>query len=153
MIPASMRSPCPAVTSACTRDCSKPRANEDELAGVIAHEIAHVTQRHIARRVHANSRQGILTTAMMLGAIIIAAAGGGSEATEAAIAVAQGAAAQQNINFTRANEYEADRVGIAALAGAGFDPYGMASFLRGHVAPDNNEPGRCAHLNSCARTR
>ena len=102
--------------------------NEDELAGVVAHEIAHVTQRHIARRIHANSRQSILTTAMMLGAIIIAAAGGG-EATEAAVAVAQGAAAQQNINFTRSNEYEADRVGIAALAGAGFDPYGMASFF------------------------
>ena len=103
--------------------------NEDELAGVVAHEVAHVTQRHIARAIHANSRQNILTTALMLGALIMAAAGGSSDAAQGAIAVAQGTAAQQQINFTRTNEYEADRVGIAALADAGFDPYGMASFF------------------------
>lgn len=103
--------------------------SEDELAGVIAHEVAHVTQRHIARAIHANSRQSILTTAMMLGALIAAAAGGGSDVAQGAIAVAQGTAAQQQINFTRTNEYEADRVGIAALADAGFDPHGMASFF------------------------
>lgn len=103
--------------------------NEDELAGVLAHEVAHVTQRHIARAIHANSRQSILTTALMLGAIIVAAAGGSSDAVQGAMAVAQGSAAQQQINFTRANEYEADRVGIAALADADFDPYGMASFF------------------------
>jgi predicted Zn-dependent protease len=66
---------------------------------------------------------------MMLGAIIVAAAGGSSDAVQGAMAVAQGTAAQQQINFTRNNEYEADRVGIAALADAGFDPYGMASFF------------------------
>jgi len=103
--------------------------NEDELAGVIAHEVANVTQRHIARAIHANSRQSILSTAMMLGAIIVAAAGGSSDAVQGAVAVAQGSAVQQQINFTRNNEYEADRVGITALADAGFDPYGMASFF------------------------
>jgi len=103
--------------------------NEDELAGVLAHEVAHVTQRHIARAIHANSRQSILSTAMMLGAIIVAVAGGSSDAVQGAMAVAQGTAAQQQINFTRTNEYEADRVGIAALADAGYDPYGMASFF------------------------
>lgn len=103
--------------------------NEDELAGVIAHEVAHVTQRHIARAIHANSRQSLLTTAMMLGAIIVAATGGSSDAVQGAMAIAQGTAVQQQINFTRTNEYEADRVGIAALADAGFDPYGMASFF------------------------
>jgi predicted Zn-dependent protease len=103
--------------------------NEDELAGVLAHEIAHVTQRHIARAVHANSRQGILTMAMMLGAILAGVGGAGSDAIQGAIAVAQGTAAQQQINFTRHNEYEADRVGMAALVDAGFDPHGMASFF------------------------
>ena len=103
--------------------------SEDELAGVLAHEVAHVTQRHIARAIHANSRQSILSTAIMLGAIIVAAAGGSGDAVQGAMAVAQGTAAQQQINFTRTNEYEADRVGIAALADAGFDPYGMASFF------------------------
>ena len=103
--------------------------NEDELAGVLAHEVAHVTQRHIARAIHANSRQSLLTTAIMLGAIIVAAAGGSGDAVQGAMAVAQGTAIQQQINFTRSNEYEADRVGIAALADAGFDPHGMASFF------------------------
>jgi len=122
--------------------------NEDELAGVIAHEVAHVTQRHIARAIHANSRQNILSTAMMLGAIVLAAAGGDSDVVQGAMAVAQGTAIQQQINFTRTNEYEADRVGIAALSDAGFDPFGMASFFEvmGRQtttdAPGDNRP-RC----------
>jgi len=119
--------------------------SEDELAGVLAHEIAHVTQRHIARAVHASSRQSILSTAMMLGAILAGVAGGGSDVIQAGIAVAQGTAAQQQINFTRSNEHEADRVGIAALADAGFDPYGMASFFdvmsrQNTRAPDERAP-------------
>ena len=103
--------------------------NEDELAGVLGHEIAHVTQRHIARALHANQRQSILSTALMLGALLAGAAGGSSDAVQGAIAVAQGTAAQQRINFTHSNEQEADRIGISALAAAGFDPYGMASFF------------------------
>jgi len=103
--------------------------NEDELAGVLAHEVAHVTQRHIARRIHANQRQSILSTAIMLGAILAGAAGAGSDVMQGAIAVAQGSSAQQQINFTRSNEYEADRIGISALAAAGFDPQGMGSFF------------------------
>jgi len=103
--------------------------SEDELAGVLAHEIAHVTQRHIARAVHANQRQSLLSTAIMLGAIVAGAAGAGGDVMQGAIAVAQGTQAQAQINFTRSNEYEADRIGIAALADAGFDPQGMASFF------------------------
>jgi len=114
--------------------------NEDELAGVIAHEVAHVTQRHIARAIHANSRQSLLTTAMMLGARTVAAAGGDSDVVQGAMAVAQGTAIQQQINFTRTNEYEADRVGIAALADAGFDPYGMASFFEVLSRQQTNSP-------------
>ncbi len=103
--------------------------SEDELAGVLAHEVAHVTQRHIARAIHANQRQSIVSTAIMLGAILAGAAGGSGDAMQGAIAVAQGSAMQQQINFTRAHEYEADRVGISALAQAGFNPDGMASFF------------------------
>ena len=102
--------------------------NEDELAGVLAHEVAHVTQRHLARAIHASQRQSLLTTAMMLGAIVLGAAGG-SDAFQAGMAVAQGSAAQQRVNFTRSNEHEADRIGIRALADAGYDPHGMASFF------------------------
>ena len=114
--------------------------NEDELAGVLAHEIAHVTQRHIARAIHAGSRQSMLTTAIMLGAMILGAAGGSSDAVQAGVAVAQGTAAQQRINFTRSNEYEADRIGIGALAQAGFDPHGMASFFEVMSRQENTSP-------------
>jgi len=104
--------------------------NEDELAGVLAHEVAHVTQRHIARSIHASQRRSILSTAMMLGVILASVAGGlDSEAMQGAIAITQGSAVQGQINFTRANEYEADRIGITALAASGFDPQGMASFF------------------------
>lgn len=114
--------------------------NEDELAGVLAHEVAHVTQRHLARRIHATQRQSILSTAIMLGAILAGAVGGaGSDALQGAVAISQGSAAQQQINFTRSNEYEADRVGISSLAAAGFDPQGMGSFFevlsRGTITP------------------
>jgi predicted Zn-dependent protease len=109
--------------------------NEDELAGVL---VSHVTQRHIARSIHASQRQSLMSMAIMLGAVLAAAAGGSGDAVQGAIAVAQGTAAQQQINFTRSNEYEADRVGIAALANAGFDPQGMASFFE--VISRSNRP-------------
>src|SRR5450631_1221462 len=105
-------------------------ANESELASVLAHETAHITQRHLARMVHAQSHAGLESAATMLGAILIGVlAGGSGSAMEGAIAAAQGASIQQQINFTRAQEYEADRVGIGFLAAAGFDPQAMANFF------------------------
>jgi predicted Zn-dependent protease len=103
--------------------------NESELASVVGHEVAHVTQRHMARTFHAQSSQGIAQTAAILAAVLIGAMIGGGDAMQGAIAIAQGAAAQQQVNFTRGNEYEADRVGIGFVAGAGFDPNGMATFF------------------------
>ena len=104
--------------------------SEDELASVLAHEIAHVTQRHIARTVHDNSRASLMTIAAMLGAIAIGAAGGGGgEFLEGALATTQAVSIQQQINFTRGYEYEADRIGIATLADAGFDVNAMADFF------------------------
>jgi len=103
--------------------------NESELAGVMAHEISHVTQRHISRAVYASSRQSILTMAAMLGAILLGAATGQGDIIAGGVAGAQSIGAQQQINFTRSNEYEADRVGISLLAASGFDPYGMPDFF------------------------
>lgn len=103
--------------------------SESELAGVLAHEISHVTQRHISRAVFANQRSSILTMAAMLGAILLGAVGGNGDVISGAIATAQGVSAQQQINFTRANEYEADRVGVGVLAASGFDPLGMPNFF------------------------
>ncbi|MBM4197169.1 MAG: M48 family metallopeptidase [Gammaproteobacteria bacterium] len=104
-------------------------SNESELAGVLAHEISHVTQRHISRAVFANQRASILTMAALLGAILLGTVTGSGDIIQGAIAATQSVAAQQQINFTRSNEYEADRVGVELLASAGFDPNGMASFF------------------------
>lgn len=103
--------------------------NESELAGVVAHEIAHVTQRHIARSIAAQSKNSLVSTAAMLAAILIGAAGGGGDAAMAGVAAAQSLAIQQQISFTRSNEAEADRVGLGILADAGFDPFGMPAFF------------------------
>jgi predicted Zn-dependent protease len=102
---------------------------ESELAGVMAHEISHVTQRHISRSIYANKQASILTMAAMLGAILVGAATGSSDIITGGIAGAQSLSAQQQIDFTRSNEYEADRVGVGVLAAAGFDPYGMPDFF------------------------
>lgn len=118
--------------------------NEDELAGVLAHEASHVTQRHIARAIHSSQRQSLLSTALMLGVLLAGVAGAGGDVIQGGLATTQGMAAQQQINFTRSNEYEADRVGISALAEAGFDPQGMASFFevisRNATHPDSRLP-------------
>ena len=100
---------------------------ESELAGVLAHEIAHVTQRHLARAFEAADNLSIPSMAALIAAILI-----GTQNPEAGIATAvatQAAGLQYQINFTRANEYEADRVGIQTLANAGLDPYGMPMFF------------------------
>ena len=104
--------------------------NESELAGVLAHEISHVTQRHIARAIYDQQRGSIVTIASMIAAILLAnAADGSSDARMGAIAAAQAAGVQRQINFTRENEYEADRIGMDVLARAGFDPLGMSGFF------------------------
>jgi predicted Zn-dependent protease len=104
--------------------------NESELAGVLAHEISHVTQRHIARSIYENQRMSLVSTAAMLAAVLLGAATDlGANATTGLATAAQAAGMQQQINFTRAHEAEADRVGMDVLAASGFDPVGMATFF------------------------
>lgn len=102
--------------------------NEDELAGVLAHEIAHVVQRHIARAFADAKRLALPMAAAMIAATVLAASTD-NQAANAAMAGTMAANAQHQINFTRANEQEADRVGTQLLARAGFDPNGMSSFF------------------------
>ncbi len=102
--------------------------NENELAGVLGHEISHVTQRHIARSIIAQSHNGIISAAAMLAAILLGAAGGG-DAAIAGVAAAQTVALQNQMTFSRAEETEADNIGIALLAHSGFDPNGMWQFF------------------------
>ncbi len=100
---------------------------ESELASVIAHEISHVTQRHLARRLESQSQTQGLTMAAMLSSVLITLVNPsvGIAALSASMAVTQ----QASINYTRGNEKEADRVGIALLASSNFDPQGAASFF------------------------
>ncbi len=100
---------------------------EDELAGVIAHEIAHVSQHHIVRAIADMKRMTIpMAAAMVAGAALAAAS---KQAGQAAMVSAMAAGAQHQISFTRANEQEADRIGMQLLARAGFDPKGMTDFF------------------------
>lgn len=105
---------------------------ESELAGVLAHEISHVTQRHIARAAYDNQRTSIMSIAALIAAVILGASSNSSSSSQAMQGMmlgSQALAAQRQINFTRANESEADRVGMELLSSAGFDPNGMAGFF------------------------
>ncbi|HVR81408.1 MAG TPA: M48 family metalloprotease [Luteimonas sp.] len=106
--------------------------SEDEMAAVISHEIAHVTQSHVLRAVERAQRDSIPILLAMIGAIAIAQSAGGNSgdnAAMAAMASAQGLLAQRQIDYTRANESEADRIGIRTLARSGYDPKAMAAFF------------------------
>ncbi len=100
---------------------------ESELAAVMAHETAHITQNHVARELENEKQATVASLAAMLGAILLGAlGGGGGDAIEGGIIASQGLAEQQEIGFSRTVEEEADRVGITYLAAAGFDPEAMA---------------------------
>jgi len=105
--------------------------NENELAGVLAHETAHVTQRHLVRQLLDQSHAGLLTTAAMLAGILLGATAGrgNPNAIEGAILAGESAGIQHQINYTRASESEADRIGIGTMVAAGYDPLGLASFF------------------------
>ena len=101
--------------------------NESELAGVVAHELAHVTQRHIARTIEGTENANLATWAAVLAAIIAASAN--PEVVIAALSLGQAASYQREVNFTRAHELEADRIGIRTMARAKFDPESVANFF------------------------
>lgn len=102
--------------------------SENELAAVIAHEITHVTQKHLLRAWHSASNLSLVQGAALIAAVILGATVGGDAALATAVG-AQAALKQQQINFTRHNEQEADRLGIAILDKAGFDPRAMPTFF------------------------
>ncbi|MEO8506945.1 MAG: M48 family metalloprotease [Betaproteobacteria bacterium] len=104
--------------------------NESELASVLAHEISHVTQRHMSRMVVNQKDSMLLSLAGLALAILASRAGNNSgQGVQAAIASSQALQAQNQLNFTRDNEYEADRIGFTRMTAAGFDPNGMAAFM------------------------
>ncbi|WP_022963401.1 M48 family metalloprotease [Halopseudomonas pelagia] len=113
---------------------------EAEFASVMAHELAHLSQRHFSRGLEQQQRMRIPVMTAMLASVILAAAGGG-DAGIAAMASTQAAAIQEQRRFSRQNEQEADRIGLLNLNQAGYDPTAM---------PDMFE--RLARLSRFSRT-
>jgi predicted Zn-dependent protease len=104
--------------------------NESELASVLAHEISHVTQRHMARMIDNQKNSLWMTLAGLALAVLASRAGGGNaHATAAAIQGTQALTIQNQLDFTRENEFEADRIGFQRLVAAGFDPNGAAGLM------------------------
>ena len=101
---------------------------EAEYASVMAHELAHLSQRHFARGLEAQQRMQLPMMAAMLAGVVAAAAGAG-DAGIAAIVSTQAAAIQAQRRFSRQNEQEADRIGIVNLERAGYDPRAMPSMF------------------------
>ncbi len=105
---------------------------EDEVAAVLSHEIAHVTQSHVLRAVERAQRDSVPILLAMLAAIAISQTSHSRSADNGAVAAvisAQGLLAQRQIDYTRDNESEADRIGIRTLARSGYDPKAMADFF------------------------
>jgi predicted Zn-dependent protease len=116
---------------------------ESEVAGVLAHEIAHVTQRHIARMLGKQEQLSIVSLAAMVVALV-AARSSNSDVGQGLVAAAGAGSLQAQLNYTRDFEREADRVGFQILQDSGLDVNGMASFFErlqkaGRVY-DNNAP-------------
>lgn len=101
--------------------------NESELASVLAHEVTHVTQRHLARSIESSQANTPVQLLSMLGGVLVSMAN--PEAGIAIMTSGMAGAQQAAINYTRSNEREADRIGIQVLSKAGFDPNAAASFF------------------------
>ena len=104
-------------------------ATRDELASVLAHELSHVTQRHIARGMVNAQRSSLLGLAGAILAILAASRSSNADVVNAALIGGQAAAIQGQLNFSRDMEREADRIGYVVLAEAGFAPSGMAAMF------------------------
>ena len=124
-------------------------ATADQFASVLAHEMSHVTQRHIARSIAPQQQASMLAIATLLLGIIAASRSNNVDLANAAMMGGQGAAIQSQLNFSREMEREADRIGFGVLAGAGYAPSGMAAmFERLDAATRLNDSGGFPYLRS-----
>jgi len=101
--------------------------DESELASVLAHEISHVTQRHIARQLAEQQKMQLPTLAALAAAILLGRSR--PDLAVGAAAAVQGASVQSQLAYSREFEREADRIGFQRLVAAGFDPHGMPDFF------------------------
>lgn len=103
--------------------------SESELAAVLAHEIGHVVQRHIARGMTQQSQNSMVMLASLAGALLAALAGGGGNLAMGVAAFGQAAAINRQLGFSRDAEREADRAGFQMLTKAGYDAAGMSQMF------------------------
>jgi len=101
--------------------------NESELAGVLAHEIAHVNSRHIAQQIEKSQKISMASLAAVLAGVFL---GGGGVGTEAALGLTMATSSALSLKYSRENEEEADRLGMSYLVNAGYDGRGMMTFLK-----------------------
>jgi predicted Zn-dependent protease len=123
--------------------------DSSQLASVLAHELSHVTQRHIARLLTRQSQQAPLVLAAMILGALAASAARNADIAGAAIAGGQAVAVQNQLNFSRDMEREADRIGLAVLQDAGFDGKGFVGmFERLQQSARLNDDGGYPYLRS-----
>ena len=103
--------------------------SRDEIASVLAHELSHVTQRHIARNMVNSSRQSLVGMAAMIVGLLAASRAGSADAAQAAVMGGQAAMIQGQLNFSRDMEREADRIGWNVFTGAGYAPEGVVQMF------------------------
>lgn len=101
--------------------------SENELAGVLAHEIAHVNSRHIAQQIEKSQKINMASLAAVLAGVFL---GGGGVGTEAALGLTMATSSALSLKYSRENEEEADRLGMSYLVNAGYDGTGMLTFLK-----------------------
>lgn len=102
--------------------------SEHQLASVLSHELAHLSQRHYARRLEQQKNMALPFYAAMLGSLVLAATSS-SDAGMAALMSTQAAAMDAQLRFSRQNEQEADRIGMQTMVNAGMDPRGAAEMF------------------------
>ncbi len=124
-------------------------ATPDELASVLAHELSHVTQRHIARSIGNSSKSSMVAVAALILAILAASRSSNADVANAALMTGQAAAIQGQLNFSRDMEREADRMGFGLLQPAGFGSAGMAAMFEKLDASSRlNDSGAYPYLRS-----
>jgi|TARA_B110000967_G_scaffold58897_1_gene60373 predicted Zn-dependent protease len=102
--------------------------NEDQMASVLAHELAHLSQRHFSRGTEAQKKNSMITMAGLLATVVLAATAGG-DAASAAMITSQALSMDNQLRYSRSNEQEADRVGLSTMENANRDPGAVADMF------------------------